>query len=140
MDLPGPPVVSTRTEPSDFGPLLVTLALLESSEGAAFAVTFLDYPPEADLASVDTALDQMRDSSLSAVQVSPDISRSISLGQYRGREYGGPTEDGSLRLRGRVFLVGQRAYQLHAITPVKPSATQVEAMDRFFSSFVLEDR
>src|SRR5262249_57580622 len=61
--------------------------------------------------------------------------RAISFEQYPGREYLGDT--GQLRILGRLFLVGQRVYEVRSVTRTHATRAQLDAANRFLNSFAL---
>jgi hypothetical protein len=137
MFFPGEPAVTRSAETSGSESILVVKAVAEAAtSGMAFALAYVDLveaPAEAN-----GVLDAMREGVAKDPEMRVGDVRAISIAEHPGSEFVGVTEN--LRIHVRLFLVGKRAYELRAVTPISPSASQLRAADRFLTSFELRAR
>jgi hypothetical protein len=99
------------------------------SEKGIFIVAYADYR----MSGVKQELDANRDSFLRGMKATLLSESDIKLRENPGREI--RAERDRLSIRSRIFLVGQRYYQVVAITPATLPGN-LEA-DRFLNSFEL---
>src|SRR5262245_17563822 len=134
VQLPGTPRQKTVPTMSDFGKAVLifhTVALKE----AMYTANFCDFPVAVKDVPVDKFFDASREGALRNLQGKLESERKIKLNGHPGREQAIKLpEDGKI-FRARVYLVGQRMYQVVILAP-KDVAFSKEA-DTFFDSFKL---
>ena len=126
--LPGKPTEETETEKTDDGTTVHHTFSLATETGA-FVVMYSDFPMDITIIKPDALLDEAcKGLSTGGDQLLSQ--RRISLGAYPGREIEYKTQNGTTG-KARIFLVGQRLYQLHVAFP------QAADTKKFFDSFEL---
>ncbi|MDD5291787.1 MAG: hypothetical protein PHY46_01200 [Candidatus Omnitrophica bacterium] len=101
-----------------------------------YAVGYVDYPDELfNLKSVDQILNDGRDGAARNVQGVLTKESNISIEGYPGREFTIEVGNGEAVVKGKLFLVGQRVYQLMVTTDKKWSDSY--NIKRFLDSFQL---
>jgi len=132
--LPSEPKVTTLASNA----IVITRALVETpSDAATFEISYFDLPSGRKV-NADALLNAMGEAVVRNTRMRLHDSRAISIDQFSGREYLG--DAGLLRIRGRLFLVGRRVYELQAVTRTYATGRQLEAADRFLTSFALLPR
>jgi hypothetical protein len=116
------------------------LHIFVGQEGrTGYFVSYNDHPPElVKRASPENMLDGARDGAVGNIQGNLASESKITLEGYPGREIviDGTAEDGrGLTIRGRLFLVKNRLYQVMAVTPRGQANTK--EIDDFLQSFKL---
>jgi hypothetical protein len=124
--MPGQPTEETQTSKKDDVTINNHTFLVETEEGVFF-VEYSDFRADISMIKPDAILEA------GCKGLSQDggkllSKRSIALGEYPGREVEYTTKDG-ITGKARIFLVGQRLYQLHVVTP------EVADANKFFDSF-----
>ena len=126
--LPGKPTEETETEKTEDGTTVHHTFSLATETGA-FVMMYSDFPEDITKIKADFLLDEAcKGLSIGGDQLLSQ--RRISLGAYPGREIEYKTQDG-ITGKARIFLVGQRLYQLHIAFP------QAGDTKKFFDSFEL---
>ena len=133
---------STQSVDSELGPIEVHFFMAELSN-RAYMVGYSDYP-EDFIAQSDpqVLLDGARDGAVGNINGKLVSEFKISLAdQYPGRELVVTAlldEDTEGTLKGRMYLVNNRLYQIMVVAPSGDMSTQ--AMDDFINSFTLLQR
>lgn len=128
----GEPEQDQETLKRDKGQLTKLTAHL-GRDGAYFVVTAIQHPaPPKDLAERARWLDQMRDGVLRNLAGARLAEEAVTLGAHSGRSFG--LEHDGVILRGRLFVVGKRTYQIYVAHHFWVSAARV---DRFLDSLKL---
>ncbi|MCF6278702.1 MAG: hypothetical protein L3J16_08140 [Anaerolineales bacterium] len=141
--LPQTPTEEVQTASSASGEITVHMYIVEDV-GTAYAVMYNDYPVDLGMASLDEAgvndvLDGSRDGALDGVSGEIVNESSIKIGDYIGREISYTIPSSVIPDSGvgylRLYLVGDRLYQVMAIGPA--SSIDANKVDLFFESFQL---
>lgn len=135
--MPVAPKVSSREAESPAGKL--TLHVFDASSGLGyFAVTYADYPGAArDAAHAEQVLDGVRTGVLRGVKGELLSEKKISIKGHPGREFkaSGKVQGFDVVFTWRIYLVGQRLYQLAVGTQAKDS--EHADIAKFLTSFEL---
>lgn len=142
VKVPGKPKKLTQTVDTEVGKIEAIYYLVELKEGqVVYAVAFNDYPKEFATKSDDEKqgiLDGVRDGNIKPHKGKVTTETKIKLDGHPGREY---TFTGKLGGEGepitgnvRLYLVGERLYQLIILAGDKTPAEK-EDIGRFFFSF-----
>lgn len=134
---PAQPQESVQTIDSEYGPIPYTTLMAEVEGGqVAFGVAYHDYPATLQPTDPQTLLDAGRDGARQNLQGTIVSEIAISWHGHPGREFTilGEAQGQKLFYHSRLFLVGQRLYQLQI---VRVGTTPLDLADavRFFSSF-----
>ena len=144
----GPPKIKVQSVPTLAGNLTVTFAMSEKKGGGCglklgcmAAAAFNDMPAAVvKKTPVDKLLDGARDGALKNSGSTLISEKKITLGKHPGRELKmkrsfGPGEANLMINRARMFLVGNRLYQVQVIA-MKPFA-ELPAIQQILDSFKL---
>lgn len=132
VDMPGAPVVSTQPITGPGQTITLTDATVELS-GAAYAVSFVDYPDRIALsASSDVMLDKVRDGMAAGKTLRGE--KKLTLGRAQGREFT-LTQASGATAAVRIYWQRNRLYQL-SVTG-RPGIENQPDTRRFFDSFAL---
>jgi hypothetical protein len=132
---PGKPTESTKTANTAVGSIEMKMYGV-SQRQTAFSVAVADYPPDQvkQLGPV-TILDGARDGAVATTQGKLLSELIIDMAGNPGREVKIGIAGGKATVRAKILLVGNRLYQIIAVTPMEDSyAPQVR---RFLDSFRL---
>lgn len=109
-----------------------------TGEDVVYMVSHTEAEPE-DAETPAKTLDKVRDLAVSISKGKLLSDKRIALGRWQGREFraevplAGESRGGLLK--GRIYLVGKRVYQLMAVEPKSRVAAHSKQIDAFFSSF-----
>lgn len=140
VTMPGIPVKEHQRATNPRGNLETDIYTLDVPGGGFYTVTDAVMPPGLDLTS---GLDEILDSSADRIVESASgrllYKRNVSVAGYAGREVEveipSAAVEGGGRLRARVVLVGERLYELIAVTPDRRSADAER--EYFLDSFTI---
>lgn len=134
VSMPGEPNEETQTVPTEAGDIEVHMFSVESG-GTAYLVGYSDYPPDlVEMVDSEVLLDSARDGAVDdGTLVSEE---SITLDDYPGRSLTVDTSDEDIMVFARIFLVGNRLYQV-VVSTGEDALT--EDMSGFFDSFKLRN-
>ncbi|HEY9873868.1 MAG TPA: hypothetical protein V6D12_10555, partial [Candidatus Obscuribacterales bacterium] len=124
--MPGKPIEETQTSQKDDVTINNHTFMVETDEGVFF-VEYSDFRDDISMIKPDAILEAGCEG-LSQDGGKLLSKRSIALGEHPGREVEYTTKDG-ITGKARIFLVGQRLYQLHVVT------AQAADANKFFDSF-----
>lgn len=136
VKFPGKPKVDSKelgSGPGGVQAIPVTTERVEGSNGVVYAVTFADYPETFLGVKAKTVLDGVRDGMKGKdgfVKEDKDI---LLNGTVPGREF--RIEAGKRVIRARVFLTGNRLYQVMITGDRQPA--DGKSADEFLKSFEL---
>ncbi|MDT4898643.1 MAG: hypothetical protein QOH25_3720 [Acidobacteriota bacterium] len=135
--MPSKPKAQTSEVDSAIGKLTLYVYASPSSIGY-FAVSYGDYPVEPkDASQKESVLDRVQNGILSNLKTEPVSAKKISLYGHPGREFSAKkmVEGADAVFNWRILLVGNRLYQLVAVTAQKDSESPEVA--KFITSFEL---
>jgi hypothetical protein len=131
--LPGLPKKSEIDTESDFGKGVLHMYTVGVNK-TMYGVNYADYPAKIKKVSIKQVFDSSRTGAVANLKGKLSSEKDIKLGDHPGREI--QIEVAGKRLfRVRVYLVGQRLYQV-VVFGTKEAATSKLA-DRFLDSFKL---
>jgi hypothetical protein len=137
--MPGQPTKQTQKTPSEIGELNVNLFIVDQKD-KGFIASFVDYPRGTVTdQSREKMLDGCRDGNVRGTKGKLQSEKRITQGEKKipGRELVISLQDGKALYRARIFLVGDRLYQVIAIG--NPEFAQSAAVNAYLNSFkVLE--
>jgi hypothetical protein len=136
--LPGKPRAQTKTLAGPAGKAEVHAFSLDQGD-RGYSVGYTDYPPASVTDDIrQDLLDHIRDGSAAAVQGRVTAESKITIGKQKvqGRDF--LIESGRSVSRSRIFLKGNRLYQLVASGPFKEWLASA-AVTKFFDSFAIEE-
>jgi hypothetical protein len=142
VSMPGTPERRHDFAQHDSGTIETNVYTLLLPEGGFYTVADAALPPGVDTkggaeAVLDSACDRIVDSASARLVTK----QTIFLNGRPGRQLEAVVPESAVAgggtMRGRVYLVGPKLYQLIAVVP-KP-ATTTGAVDRFLDSFVLKE-
>jgi hypothetical protein len=132
VDMPGTPAVDTQPIKGPGQTITMTDAKVELP-GAAYAVSFVDYPDRIALAaSSDVMLDKVRDGMAAGNTLRGE--KKLTLGRAQGREFTLAQASG-VTAAVRIYWQRNRLYQL-SVTG-RPGIENQPDTRRFFDSFAL---
>jgi hypothetical protein len=135
--MPGTPTEQTQTQDTELGTIDVHSFTFEQN-GVAYLVGYNIFPAAVtEAATPDSMLDGARGGQVEAVKGTLMNEEEITLGAYLGRDLEIQIEnsDGTSSLRSRIFLVGDRLYQVMVVGP-KGQSTSPDTT-KFLDSFKL---
>ena len=134
VSMPGTPKTETETKPSDLGPYTSNLFTVTAGD-VIYLIGYVDYQPTVRL-DVQGEIAATRDKFLKAVNGTLVAEKKITLDGHSGLEF---TADigTSHFVTSKVYVVGQRPYQILAVT--RKGADQTDA-NKFLSSFKLSKK
>jgi hypothetical protein len=136
--LPGKPRANSKTFTGPAGKAQANVFSVDQGD-RGYSVGYTDYPP---ISMTDDdrefLLDKIRDGGAAAVQGRVTAETKITIGKNKldGRDF--YFEHHGKVSRGRIFLKGNRLYQLVASGPSKEWMASA-AVTKFFDSFAIED-
>jgi hypothetical protein len=120
------------------GPAPVEVWVNQDGE-RAFMVGYTEYPEKVrGSIPAEELLDSARDGAVAQVSGRLLIDEPRDLGAVRGKRIAIDADGGRVRVRGDLFVVGRRLYQVLATTD--PAETDSVEVRRFLDSFVLLPR
>ena len=138
VSMPGPPAERRQTFNTQVGSVEARFFTVEADRGSSvYMIVYGDYPEDL-MASHDKniLLDAARDGAVGNIQGTLLSERAIAIGNHPGRELQVLSSDGKLALQIRLYLAGNRQYQVVMVSPKSSSSTADR--DRFFDSFKLK--
>jgi hypothetical protein len=136
--MPGAPQETVQDVPTPAGKMKLTSTAVElKDEGKVFAVLFADYDPRADYsdeAFAHRVIEAVLAGSVRSRKGEVRKQAKIKLGSHHGQECLFDTAGGAEKTLARVYLVGNRLYQLVSSWPVRAGATSADA-EKFCNSF-----
>jgi hypothetical protein len=134
--MPSKPEEKTMEAPSDLvsGTMKMTTAVA-ITDTTVYAANFCDYPAEISKLPAKQVLDSAQKSAVSNMRGRLLGDEEITLKGHPGRAIRIESNDSQMLFRARIYLVGNRAYQIIAIGP-KHVVVSRDA-ERFFDSFKL---
>jgi hypothetical protein len=137
-ELPGPPERVRRSLDTPAGPAPIEIWLRQDGE-SAFMVGYTEYPERVRaVVDEDELLASARDGAVAQVGGRLLIDEPREHGGARGKRIAIDADGGRVRVRGDLFVVGRRLYQVLATT--EPEATDSAEVERFLASFRLLPR
>lgn len=127
--MPGRPMTEEQSKETRVGKVVMHF-FTSGTEKGIFIAAYADY----QMGNVKQELDANRDSFLKGMKATLVSESDIKLQENPGREIRAERE--RLSIKSRIYLVGNRYYQVVAITP-STLPGNLEA-DRFLTSFALE--
>ncbi len=135
IDMPGDPQSSTSTSDTDVGQVSMNMFTVRVGNDE-YIVAFSDYPAELIAAkSVQDFMNDVRDNALNNTSGKLITEQNIELNGYPGRYLNVKSPDGNGIAEARLYLVGNRLYQVFVATP-KEEAGSADSQ-RFLNSFTL---
>jgi hypothetical protein len=135
--MPGTPKTDKLDSESDFGKGVLHMNSVQAGM-AMYAANYCDFPAEIKKAALKQVYDSSRDGAVANMEGKLATEKDIKLGEHSGREIQIEVAGGSRLFRARVFLVGQRLYQV-VVFGTKESASSKDT-DKFFDSFKLTEK
>ncbi len=133
--LPKFPSEETITEDSDLGPIVLHLFTVEQN-GIAYIFGYSDYPEKILQIPIDTVLDGACNGITENAHGKVINQSPIMLeNKYPGRELKVESVDKKLIAQARIFMVGQRQYQLIVSSPKEKATSQ--NISKYLDSFKL---
>jgi hypothetical protein len=127
------PDYSVKDVASDVGNLKMHQYMMDYGEHA-FLLTYTDYPSKlTDSKSPDQILEDVLKGSVAEGELIRKIE--LTIDSFPGKEYTARKAD--FTLKGRVFLVGQRLYQLISVYPPNKADVLSSDVEEFLRSFRL---
>jgi len=139
VSLPTKPVKQTQKARSDIGELQVHLFIVDQKE-RGFIASYTDYPNGSVTDQTrQKVLDACRDGNVKGVKGKLASEKKITLGEkkHEGRELLIELPGGKATYRARIFLVGDRLYQVIAIGPDDFARSQ--AVTDYLDSFQVKE-
>lgn len=118
VQMPGTPKLQSQTVSTAAGDVELHVAMLQPDADTAYGVSWADYPQEAvQSLTADEVLDGARDGAVAKLNGTLAGSDNIMLsGSHPGRDLRVTMPDGAHVYRSRVYLIGNRLYQVIAVT------------------------
>jgi hypothetical protein len=136
ISMPGQPTVTSIIIDTAFGPTYLNAYMLDSKDGFYYAASFMDhYPQLFEVKSVERILDDSRDGAVANVQGKLLGESAISIKKHPGREIVFESADGKSIVKARLYIVGERFYQIMATTSKEKQSSY--NLTRFLKSFRL---
>ena len=137
-ELPGRAERVQRSLDTPVGPAPIEIWVNQDGE-RAFMVGYTEYPEKVRGAvEPEELLDSARDGAVAQVAGRLLIDEPRELGEVRGKRIAIDAEGGRVRVRGDLFVVGRRLYQVLATT--EPQESDSALVTRFLDSFRLLPR
>lgn len=135
VKMPGDPTPSTSTSEIPDGPVTFHFFTLEYLD-SWFSVQYADYPDKyVQQRSPQEMLDDAQGACIVGLQSKLISQQDISLNQYPGRDLTLQNTAGTLVIKARLFLVGNRIYQVTVRTI--PKTENLKYVLEFLNSFKL---
>lgn len=127
---------------SKFGDAEITIRLFsvnQKDKGRAFVVSYTDYPKTAIGANADKFVGERADANVSNLKGKLLSNEKTTLGKAKhpGREVRFEITDKKQTYRARVFLVGERVYQVVLLGP--DDFVKSKEADDYFASFAVDE-
>jgi hypothetical protein len=136
VSLPGTPTQDSQAVNTAIGNIMMYTFMIELSE-SAYMVAYSDYPDSlVNQTPADILLSGARDGAVGNVQGRLVNETYLSLQGHPGRELLIETAGAEAFARVRIFLVGNRMYQVMALT-TSQSDSQTEEITNYLNSFHL---
>ena len=133
VSVPKTPEYSVKDVPSDAGNLKMHQFMIDYGE-YAFLLTYTDYPATLTASkSADNILEDVVKGSVGDGQLIRKTD--LTIDKFPGKEYIAKKTD--FNLKGRVFLVGQRLYQILTVVPPNKADALSTDVEEFLRSFRL---
>lgn len=133
FSVPKTPDYSVKDVSSDVGTLKMHQFMMDYGD-YAFLFTYTDYPPKlTETKSNEKILEDVVKGSTEGAQVLRNVH--LEIDGFPGKEYLAQKTD--FMLKGRVFLVNRRLYQLIAVYPPNQASALTPDADQFLTSFRL---
>jgi hypothetical protein len=137
-EIPGPAERVQHDLATPVGPAPVQIWTNRDGE-RVFMVGYTEFPEKVRAAvAEDELLDSARDGAVAQVAGRLLIDEPRELGEVRGKRIAIDADEGRVRVRGDLFVVGRRLYQVLATTA--PQETDSADVTRFLDSFRLLPR
>lgn len=131
--MPGTPTEQTKTVNTAVGPIDAYFFLLERKD-IAYMVGYSDYPDTVvQKTNPDAILEGARNGAVANVQGKLLNELIISLNGYPGRELKIEPAGGKGTIKAKIFIVGNRLYQVMVVTPKEKAFSK--NVRRFLDSF-----
>ena len=135
VEMPGKPEIQTQARATIFGVIRPVVYLVDHPE-AQYLLNYADYPPGlVGESTPDVILDGAVLGLVSDTGGSLQAVEAIELQGYPGREVHVTAPDGRSEIRARIYLVGERLYQLLVLASVEVDVAADTA--RYFDSLSL---
>ncbi|ODS57824.1 MAG: hypothetical protein ABS36_05130 [Acidobacteria bacterium SCN 69-37] len=131
--LPGEPTVSYESDADDPS-VLITSAMVETSDGAAFLIAYFDFPSHYDL-DEGAILGRAMDDRMAALNLQKGRRTLVEANGFYGVGSSGTSDSLALDGKVRLFLVGRRLYTVIALSPSPQSSVHSSAAQKFLASF-----
>lgn len=137
-ELPGAAERVQRQLETPVGPAPIQIWVHQDGE-RAFMVGYTEYPEKVrGSVAAEELLDSARDGAVAQVAGKLLLDEPRELGEVRGKRIAIDADGGRVRVRGDLFVVGRRLYQVLATT--EPQETDSAEVTRFLDSFRLLPR
>jgi hypothetical protein len=132
-ELPGAPRRIHQSRETPAGPAPIEMWVHEDGE-RAFMVGYTEYPERVrSLVGEEELLDSARDGAVAGAHGRLLVDEPRELGGVTGRHVEIDSDGGRVRVRGHLYVVGRRLYQVFAtVEPVESESAEVQ---RFLESF-----
>jgi hypothetical protein len=138
VQLPGKPLVQTKKVPSPFGDMEMKLYLRPDEDGVMYGVVSCQMPKAVvRQGKGDEILDGLVAGFVLGADGQDLTQEKTTLGKYPGRAFRAKVSDGDGSVRGRAYLVKQRAYIIVYMAPKASDSAQ--SAQEFFDSFALDE-
>jgi hypothetical protein len=140
--MPGTPTETKKKVKTKTGEVEVNLFSVErKEEGTKYTVAYIDYPPEyIELLErknlIEKAIDTGKNTALKTAKGTIINEEKINLAGYPGKEVN-YTKPGDKIIKHRIFLVGQRLYQVSAEATKEKHKFLTKSISGFCDSFTL---
>jgi len=132
ISMPGNPKVEVENKIGPFGPYTSNL-FSETKGGTFYLIGWTDYPTNVSL-DVQGEINATRDNFLKSVNGTLIAEKEISLNGHPGLEFTAEMSS-KFHVMSRIYVVGNRPYQILAVTPKYNDRTNA---NRFMWSFRLD--
>jgi hypothetical protein len=138
VTLPEKPAEKTSKVPTDLGKLELHIFIVDQKD-RAFLVTYSDYPPKTVGDNAEKLLAGVIEGNAKSLKgkVLSDEKITIGKGKYPGREVRIEMPDKKGLYRARIYIVGDRLYQVVALGP--DEFAKSKAVDDYMKSFTIEE-
>jgi hypothetical protein len=132
--MPVTPLTLTKSMPTPLGDIDIHMFMaVREDKGDNFMVAYADMPRGlVEQGSAEEILKGAANSAVGGLKGKILDSKTIQLGQYTGLEFDAEVLNGAATIRGRLYLVNNRLYQVYVISTRAKDATEV---DQFLDSF-----
>lgn len=137
VEFPGKPEEQSQTVQTEVGSIKLNIVMYEK-RNSAYLVMYCDYPADhVQAAGSDVILEGACEGAVSNIRGTLVSQEPITIGDHPGREIKATasTDGNQVELRSRIYLVGNRLYQV--IVSATPGGTKDSVANRFVDSFKL---